>query len=109
MCHYCVNSIAQETGEHEVHKEDCKHSPNMVFKKYLGYFSNCSIAIEEAKKIYPKSKGCKYCLILSPICFMNAKFIVFHQFNAHTMCFYKDIVYSLHLHCEYLFIHLYKI
>jgi len=61
MCHYCVNSIAQETGEHEVHKEDCKHSPNMVFKKYLGYFSNCSIAIEEAKKIYPKSKGCKYC------------------------------------------------
>ena len=61
MAKYYVNENAQPTGEHEVHKEGCKHLPELPNKKYLGEFSNCRDAIREAKKYFNNVDGCFYC------------------------------------------------
>jgi hypothetical protein len=58
---YYVNKNTQANGDHEVHNEYCRYLPNIENRKYLGEFSNCSDAVKEAKKTYPKSNGCKTC------------------------------------------------
>lgn len=58
---YYVNKNAQDNGDHEVHTKDCTFLPNSENRKELGEFSNCSDAVKEAKKSYPKSNGCKTC------------------------------------------------
>lgn len=59
MEHYYVNNRKQSNGDHEVHREKCDKIPSD--KKYLGYFSDCKSAVEEAKKTYSQSNGCYYC------------------------------------------------
>ncbi len=61
MATYYVNQNAQPTGEHEVHKEDCEHLPDIANRKYLGNFYNCKDAVKEAKKHYTNVDGCYYC------------------------------------------------
>jgi hypothetical protein len=65
MPSYYVNKNAQPNGDHEVHESSCTVLPDEKNRQYLGYFSDCVDAVKEAKKIYPKSDGCKYC---SPKC-----------------------------------------
>jgi hypothetical protein len=61
MKKYYVNTKAQSNGDHEVHNEDCKYLPSSENRKYLGEFSNCKPAVEEAKKTYKQTNGCKTC------------------------------------------------
>lgn len=58
---YYVNNTAQNNGDHEVHTDKCRYFENIVSKKYLGEFSSCKPAVDEAKKNYSKSNGCKTC------------------------------------------------
>jgi hypothetical protein len=39
--------------------------PNSENRIYLGEFSNCKEAVQEAKRHFSQSNGCKYC---SPSC-----------------------------------------
>lgn len=59
--HYYVNKNAQSNGDHEVHTKECKYSPNLENKEYLGYFDSCKDAVKKAKQIFPKSNGCYFC------------------------------------------------
>jgi hypothetical protein len=61
MAKYYVNENPQPTGEHEVHKEGCSYLPEYPNKKYLGDFSKCEEAVNEAKKYYNSVDGCYYC------------------------------------------------
>ncbi len=61
MKDYYVNNTAQSNGDHEVHTDDCQYFKSIVSKKYLGEFSSCKPAVDEAKKTYSKSNGCKTC------------------------------------------------
>lgn len=63
MDHYYVNTRAQDTGEHEVHKEGCQWFPDST--KDLGDHENCHGAVEKAKEYYSNVDGCKHC---SPDC-----------------------------------------
>ncbi|TDW48741.1 hypothetical protein EV144_103258 [Flavobacterium sp. 270] len=58
---YYVNQNAQPNGDHEVHTDDCRYLPTSSNRKELGQFSSCKPAVEEAKKTYSKSNGCKTC------------------------------------------------
>ncbi|OOV18630.1 hypothetical protein [Flavobacterium sp. LM4] len=61
MKNYYVNNTPQLNGDHEVHTDDCRYFESIVSKKYLGAFSNCKPAVDEAKITHPKSNGCKTC------------------------------------------------
>ena len=62
MARYYVNRNAQDNGDHEVHIAGCQWMPEDNNRLYLGDFMNCREAVREAKKIYPQSNGCYYCL-----------------------------------------------
>lgn len=62
MKRYYVNIVSKEDGIHEVHHEQCKKMPVIIHAKFLGTLPNCKDAIEEAKKTFAQSKGCKVCL-----------------------------------------------
>jgi hypothetical protein len=59
MDKYYVNNIPQSTGEHEVHILGCSWFPSDA--DYLGEFSNCEDAIEEAKNHHDNVDGCYWC------------------------------------------------
>lgn len=61
MGYYIVNKNAQATGEHEVHILNCGLKPEPENRVSLGYHSNCSDAILEAKRHYLNVDGCFYC------------------------------------------------
>ena len=61
MKKYYVNKNAQKNGDHEVHTLDCSYLPKPENRQYLGTFSSCHRAVEEAKKYYSNSDGCAYC------------------------------------------------
>lgn len=61
MPNYYVNTDAQSTGEHEVHQIDCNHGPAADKRRSIGWYSSCSSAIEQAKKLYMKVDGCYFC------------------------------------------------
>lgn len=61
MDHYYVNKIAQQNGDHEVHKLGCIYMPIEVNRQYLGHFFNCQEAVNEARRFYSQSNGCYYC------------------------------------------------
>lgn len=61
MATYYVNDNAQNTGEHEVHKEGCSYMPIQSNLKYLGDYSNCRDAVRKAKEYYASVDGCYYC------------------------------------------------
>lgn len=58
---YYVNTNAQSTGEHEVHKSTCSWLPDAENRIYLGEFSDGKEAVKAAKKYYSKVDGCYYC------------------------------------------------
>ncbi len=62
---YYVNKIRQINGDHEVHEEICRYLPAIDNRKYLGDFSNCRLAVAEARSNYVTANGCKRC---SPSC-----------------------------------------
>lgn len=61
MNQYCVNKQAQSTGDHEVHVYSCSYLPALEHQLYLGAFSICYGAVEEARKTYRQSNGCYWC------------------------------------------------
>ncbi|MCD9574433.1 hypothetical protein [Flavobacterium soyae] len=61
MKNYYVNNTAQLNGDHEVHTDDCQYFKSIVSKNYLGQFSSCEPAVDEAKKTYSTSNGCRTC------------------------------------------------
>lgn len=61
---YYVNKIAQSTGEHEVHAENCIYLPQYPNRLYLGTFTSPREAVEEAKKYYAEVDGCYFVAIL---------------------------------------------
>lgn len=65
MQNYYVNKTAQANGDHEVHRGDCFWMPDATNRAYLGLFSECGAAIEEARAIYEQANGCFHC---SPDC-----------------------------------------
>lgn len=65
MANYYVNDNAQSNGDHEVHVDGCYYLPLIISKTYLGSFTACQPAVQQAKKTYPQSNGCAYC---SPSC-----------------------------------------
>jgi len=58
---YYVNQNAQPNGDHEVHTENCQYLPSSTNRKYLGDYSSCKPAVDEAKKTYSTANGCKTC------------------------------------------------
>ena len=65
MARYYVNTNAQPTGEHEVHRDGCPTPADVSNRKYLGEFTTCHGAVREAKKHYSNVDGCANC---SPDC-----------------------------------------
>jgi hypothetical protein len=61
MSSYYVNTQPQSSGDHEVHESTCSYLPDVQNRKYLGLFSNCHGAVQEAKKYYPTADGCYFC------------------------------------------------
>lgn len=59
MAKYYVNDNAQSNGDHEVHRDDCKYLP--AHRTFLGEFSSCKPAVEEAKRHHKQVNGCKTC------------------------------------------------
>ena len=55
---YFVEKKPYAHGAHEVHEVNCSYN-----KEYLGDFSNCHDAMEEARKRHPEWKihGCYHC------------------------------------------------
>lgn len=61
--HYYVNDNAQwNSNDHEVHKLGCSYLEQARSKTYLGLFSTCGEAVTAAKRIYPDSNGCAWCV-----------------------------------------------
>lgn len=61
MARYYVNKNAQTNGDHEVHTTGCAFMPTTENRLYLGDFTNCQRAVQEARKHYAQSNGCYYC------------------------------------------------
>lgn len=61
MAIYYVCRKEQAKGEHEVHKNRCKHMPKENKRMMLGDFYTCFDAVRVAKTIYANSNGCFYC------------------------------------------------
>jgi hypothetical protein len=63
MPKYYLNLTPQSTGEHEVHAEGCKWLKLVSRPEYLGFFSNCHEAVENAKFKHASYiiDGCKHC------------------------------------------------
>jgi len=61
MPKYYVNKNAQVNGDHEVHKEGCRHMPITTERVYVGDFPKCTSAVLRAKKIYKTADGCRNC------------------------------------------------
>ena len=58
---FYVNRQSQSNGDHEVHKADCPYLPNAENRIYLGDFTTCYGAVQEARKYYSQVNGCYYC------------------------------------------------
>lgn len=67
MPYYCVNRNGQpSTGDHEVHDVAIGRAqgclPSAANQVDLGYHANCHAAVTAAKRIYPRSDGCRWCV-----------------------------------------------
>ena len=61
MAKYYVNNTAQPNEDHEVHKEGCYWLSLVISKKELGNHLTCHSAVQEAKRTYTQSNGCRTC------------------------------------------------
>lgn len=63
---YYLNKNRQSSGDHEVHREDCRYVPAPKNRLELGEFTDCREAVREAKRRgYPTADGCSFC---APAC-----------------------------------------
>ncbi len=64
MPQYYVNRNAQPDGYHEVHIDDnsCPTPPDTQNRENLGWRTNCSDAVGEAKRRYTHADGCENCV-----------------------------------------------
>jgi len=62
MANYRLNLNQQANGDYEVHEEGCIFFPTQNYD-YLGSFSSCKPAVDEAKRKHSNKKinGCKTC------------------------------------------------
>ena len=58
---YYVNKKGDSDGFHEVHTEECTYCPDVINRTYLGYYSSCEEAVNEARGHYVKVDGCFWC------------------------------------------------
>ncbi len=58
---YYVNKNSNNTGEHEVHIEECKYLPDENNRVDLGYQYNSKDALIKAKTFYSDVDGCFWC------------------------------------------------
>lgn len=58
---YYVNQNAQPNGDHEVHVSTCSYLPAAANRTYLGDFSSCKPAVDEARRHYTQVNGCFHC------------------------------------------------
>ena len=65
MAHYWVNTNAQATGEHEVHRDGCPVMPLLENRKHLGDYDTCRAAVAAATYHFSNVDGCAVC---SPEC-----------------------------------------
>ncbi|MFQ5471064.1 MAG: hypothetical protein ACE5EH_12325 [Gammaproteobacteria bacterium] len=61
MAEYYVDTVEQDNGDHEVHKQGCRFMPKDMYRIYLDEFSNSIDAVCEAKKFFENSTGCVFC------------------------------------------------
>ena len=63
MRHYFLNTNAQLTGEHEIHREGCKYLPSVENRIRLGKHSSCFPALTTAWALKPSwdIDGCYFC------------------------------------------------
>ena len=63
MDRYCVNMIAQQNGDHEVHNlsKGCDYLPESGNRRDLGEFGSSFLAVEMAKLFFEQVNGCYYC------------------------------------------------
>lgn len=62
MKNYVLNLNAQSNGDHEVHAKGCSKEPTLNIES-LGFHTNCTSAVNEAKRRYPLKRinGCIHC------------------------------------------------
>lgn len=67
MPSYCVNMLAQENGDHEVHDTTVERSclPLREHRKDLGSFASCHGAVRQAGYFFSQTNGCHHC---APAC-----------------------------------------
>ena len=58
---YYVNKNAQANGDHEVHTASCSWLPDEDNRIYLGDFTSCPPAVQEARRHYVQCNGCYWC------------------------------------------------
>lgn len=60
---YYFNNTVDQNGKHEVHAEYCRRMPKKENRTYIGEFTNCDGAIEQAKIDFPDQEfdGCFFC------------------------------------------------
>lgn len=58
---YYVNRRAQDDGDHEVHREDCRWLPQPQNRIPLGAFADCHGALRAAREHYASADGCRHC------------------------------------------------
>lgn len=61
MATYYVNKNPQSNGDQEVHASQCSYIPSEANRMYLGEFTNCKVAVREAKRTYSQVNGCYFC------------------------------------------------
>ena len=58
---YYINTIPQANGDNEVHRAGCLFMPRAALSHYLGEFSRCADAVEQARLFYRRANGCRHC------------------------------------------------
>ncbi|GAA4873598.1 hypothetical protein GCM10025788_10000 [Serinicoccus chungangensis] len=63
MSRYCVNTNAQDNGDHEVHNLDVERRclPNLANRRDLGWHPSCQAAVRAARTHYRQVNGCALC------------------------------------------------
>jgi hypothetical protein len=59
---FCVVKIPDANGDYLVHRSDCTYIPETSHCNGLGMFAECNTALSEAKRLFIKANGCRYCV-----------------------------------------------
>jgi len=61
MKRYVLNTLPNDSGDHEVHVSSCYELPSYTYQKDLGYHFSCSDAIKAARTTHSSANGCYHC------------------------------------------------